>query len=286
MAITINGVVCQERVAKLSEGNSFANGPVAMKGFYCAWSSRFTVIQGLLGLNTRTTVGSNFASFSIATPAQYPEITNAYCQEVSVEPHGPPTQGSAQVQYTNCTVWASYKRLPFAFSSADSGFLQNQLDPNTPLLYCKQSIQVASEYITVPGNQLKFAGTGSSGKTITRDYAFPIAKIDMRLQFMRVPFMPLQAFVTAENSPVNSATFLGFATGYVIFNGCDSETTTSSDGTLCQNLNESFTWRAVPWTYDWDPTAGQFSQVVSAVTSNPLISSSDLNNLIPTSYLA
>jgi hypothetical protein len=278
MALTINGILCQEIVGQFTEGFSLQGGPVAHKGFLCNWNDRYTVAQGLLGLSSTTHVGG---SFTLQTPAKYPEIQTIYAHEIQIQPVGRPFQGQNQLAYPQVIVWAGYQALPWSFEGLDYGFLENQIDPATPMIYCKQNLDISTELMTIPGIALKF----SNGNKVNRDYRLPIVNIDLQITFIRVPYLPAQALLAASLKPLNSTTFLGQAAGFVLFNGAHNEQTRATDGTMTQDLTLSFSWRSIRWDFDFNPKTGTFLQVQDVVNSNPVVQSSDLNQLLIPGYV-
>lgn len=277
MAITINGVLCQELVADFGEGADIIGGPTAHKGYLCAWADRYTLAKGILGLSNSTSIGG---SITLSTPMKYPELwTNMYARSIDIIPVGLPSQGTAQCQWTNAIVYANFGCMPWSFEGIDSGFYYQQIDPATPLIYCKQSIQTSTEYMTIPTVGLVTA----AGNLLEQKWQMPLFRADITLTFMRVPYYPAQAIFTIGRSPMNSTTFLGLSASYVMFGGSSSEESRDTAGNFTRDITYLFKYRNQKWDYVWDGKAGAWSQVKTSGGA-AMIASSDLNTLIPTGY--
>ncbi len=275
MAITINGIVCQELVEAFGESFDLTQGPTARKGFLCAWNDRYTVANGLLGLSNTTHVGG---LITLLTPAQYPQRTTMYAHTIEVRGVGTPTQGSAQIQWTNAILTVGYQCLPWSFAGLD----YMQLDPTHPYIYAEQNFSFSTEFITVPGKQVKYA---TSGKTLDQDWGFMSPKLDMSITLKYVPYLPAQQILNALQAPVNSTTYLGCAAGFLLFNGAENHQTRMTDGTFTQDVTYSFSYRPIaPWDYSYDGTNNRWDQVVALDGSN-VLNRSDLSLIIPGDYV-
>lgn len=269
MAITINGVVCQEIARKdgLRETVGLQTGPEARKGFLCNWADRYKVINGLLGLTQAATIGG---PISVYFPARYPEINTIYCHSVDVEPVGSPTQGGAQLAWPQCIVWANYSRLPFF-----NNYL-NAFDPK--LTYCTQRLSSSCEWLTIPKQGTKFV---TSGLPTEQDLGVRLALVELEVSFKQVPYLPAAQTYTSAGL-INNATFLGVATGHLLYNGCQSDTATNYDGSYTQELNYSFTARSQRWDYAFDYKNNRWDQVVWPDGSTPFITTADFSTILPT----
>lgn len=276
MAITINGVITQELVASHGEAFDFSSGPSMRKGFLCEWADRFKVAQGLLGLSNTTSIGG---AITLNTPAQYPEFNTAYAQSIEIVPKGAPTQGTKQIQYPYCAVWASYQSVPWSFSGTDF----NQIDPAHPYIYAEQNIRFSTEWITIPGSQVFYGG--GLGKALAQDFAFASPRADLSIKIHRIPYLPAQQILNALQAPLNSTTYLGCAPGFLLFNGADNHQTRMSDGTFTQDVSYSFSFRPLaPWDYVFHGPSGTWKQVVNS-SGGSIIPRSDLSGIIPTYYV-
>lgn len=275
MAITINGVVCQELVEAFGESFDLTQGPSARKGFLCPWANRYAVATGLLGLSNTTHVGG---LITLQTPLQYPERTTMYAHQIEIRGVGTPTQGTAQLQWTNAVVSVTYQCLPWSFAGID----YMQLDPTHPYIYAEQNMSFSSEFITVPGKGVKFV---TSGKPLDQDWGFMSPKLDMQITLKYVPYLPVVAILAALQAPINSATYLGVAAGYLLFNGAENHQTRMSDGTFTQDVTYSFSYRPIaPWDYTYDGANNIWDKVVG-LGGAAIIARSDLSTIIPADYV-
>lgn len=271
MAITINGITCEEIVAGFSEQVDITQGPSARKGFLCDWADRYAVAQGLLGLASATSIGG---SITLLAPAQYPEIPTTFCRTVEIQPVGSPTQGPIQLQYPKCIVWANYTTMPWTFQAF------TQLNAANPFTFAEQSISSSVEWITIPGIATRWAGTTRS---TGQDYGIRVALVDLQITIHFMPYLPTaQAYL--YTGLINNAVYLGAATGQLLYNGCQSRQGAVSDGTFTQDVTYSFTWRSVRWDYAYDAVTGTWKQVTGTDGSTPFISSVDFSQIIPTYY--
>ncbi len=278
MSVTIAGIVCQELVANYKEGYDILTGPTIQKSYLCNWTDRYTVAKGMLGLANTNSVGG---SIFLQTPLQSPELPTAYARSIDIIPVGLPTQGANNCQWTNAIIYASFGCLPWSFSGIDSGFQYQQIDPATPLIYCKQDINTSTSWQSIPANKLKFA---SGNPLFFQTWQMPLFLASISLTFMRVPYYPAQQIFTAGKSPINSTTFLGLAAGYVFFDGSAQQESRDTTGNFTRDITYNFSYRNIPWDQQWDGVGQAFSQV-QQLGGSPVIARSDFNTLIPQGYL-
>ncbi len=271
--IVINGVNCQEIVAEFSEEYDILKGPSAKKGFICLWGDRFTVANGLLGLTNTSSIGGLIELF---TPAPYPQIPTMYANRIEIEPKGPPIQSSPQLAYEACIVWTYYNCMPWSFGTGDDAF--NQI---APYIYAEQQLNASAEWFTVPGRATKFLG---SGLPTGQDYGFSLSNVDLVITLHRVPYLP-SAQVLAAAGTINNAPYLGVDTGKLMFMGCQSHRTHTTNGTSSTDITYLFQARSQRWDFALDPSTGVFDQVLTVGGANlPLIQSTDLSQIIPSTY--
>lgn len=245
MAITIAGISCQEIVRNYGESATL-QGVGSRKGYLCNWTDRFTVARGLLGFKTTTSVGG---TISITAPSRHPELLNCYCTQVEFEPVGTPSQGASQLAFSQCIVWGIYGSMNFTWGAGDP--YQN-IDPSTQFVYARQTLDIGTEVITIPGTKLKYSGGGP----LEQDYGLKLALVDMNITLYQVPYLPAQAIIPLAGA-INSSTFLGVAAGYLLFNGIHNEMQVAVDGSYTQDISYSFTYRSQPWDYAYDGSSGR-----------------------------
>ncbi len=288
MAVVINGITCQEVVHDYHEEFDIMGGPSAVKQYLCPWANRFTVAHGFLGLSSASSPG---ALITLLLPLPYPELaaesTNTlasmYARNVAIEGVGPPVQGGNNIAFTSALITVTFGNFPWTFQGID----YNQLDPTRPYIYAEQHIDFSSEWITVPGagvyvtvgmTQIPLSQAGQANW----GFFSPIA--DMTITLKQVPYLPAPATLAALQAPINSATYLGIAPGFLMFGGGQDQRTKSSDGTQTSDYTLNFKYRPIaPWDYVYVRSA--WRQVLD-VFDNPVIPRSDLSTIIPSAYYA
>lgn len=274
MATTISGIVCQELREGFEEG-IHEQGPVATKKFLCDWADRYTMANGLLGLVTNT--GGAGGATTLTNPARYPESNNMFAREISIEGRGKATQGPLQIQFAQAVITVNY-------AVPQYNYLPNpdiSLDPAAPYVYATQEIDFSREFVTVEKSSVTLA---NGHKLPDLPYSFPLAQAVMTIQLHRVPYLPAAQILMAMQRPLNSATFLGVDPGYLMFNGCRSQTDASSDGTYTQSLTYVFAYRPVlRWDEAFDPDGVSGPQQVR-YNGAAILLRSDLSGLIPSAY--
>ena len=279
MAITIGGIVCQERVHNFKEEASLQDGFRARKGFICGWADRFTVARGLLGLSSSVTIGG---AITINAPAAYPEPNIAgYCQSIEIEPLGKPTQGTNQIQWENACVWANYGVTKWAFQGVDYG---GQIDPGTPFVFAEQQLSSSCEWITLPGAGCKWV---TGGKALQQGGGMRISLVNMSITLHQMPYMPTLASVLYGGT-INKYPYMNCYPGCLMFNGVETQQQFNADGSRTQDATYTFIFRPVRWDYQYDPAQKKWDQVTMSsdggTTWQPVVQSIDFNYIIPTSY--
>jgi hypothetical protein len=174
-------------------------------------------------------------------------------------------------------VWASYGALPWSFAAL--GY--QQIDPTHPYIWAEQSISFTSEWITVPGTNVFYSGTGK--QLLDQDWGFRSPIMNFTVSLKNVPYMPTTAALTASAAPINSATYFGCTAGHLLFNGLETHQSFTSDGTYTQTCDFSFSYRPIaPWDYVYGPAG--WDRVVDG-SSNPIQTRSDLSTIIPSAYI-
>jgi|GEM_PF-2247135 len=283
MAITINGVVCQEEVNGNSESFDILTGPQATKVFICAWNSRWSVITGLLGLNSAASIGG---AITLQLPARYPDFqqtaVSLYASSVSVQGIGSPYQNTYSVGYTDARIIVNYRSMPWSFQGLSQNDFNNQIDPAHPYVYAEQNMSFTSEAITVSGRFTYFSSDLT--KPTGADWGFRSPLVNFNIALKYVPYIPAAAIITATAAPINSTTYLGVSAGKLLFNGCETHQTRMSDGSLTQEAAYSFSYRPIaPWDYSFNGATNAWEKVVDSA-GNPIQQRSDLTSIIPTYY--
>lgn len=284
MAVTINGIVCQELVQDYRETADIQAGFGATKSYLCSWANRFKVAHGFLGLSTTALPGG---TITLTIPLPYPELAaestnllaSCYARAVDIRGVGSPTQGASNISYNYAVVTVTFGPFPWTFSGND--FMQ--LDPTRPYIWAEQHFTYSDEYITVP-KTAAFFKTGT--KPLDADWGFLSPKLEMSITLKNVPYLPAPAVLFALQAPINSATYLGCAPGYLLFNGGQDDPGQAADGTQTRDVTLSFSFRPLaPWDYVYNGAINNWDQVVTGA-GNPIIARSDLSTIIPAAYYA
>lgn len=281
MAVTINGVTCQEMVGDYHEEYDIQAGPSAQKKFLCPWASRFVVAHGFLGLSSVSAPGS---LITLLAPLAFPELSaessntlaSMYARNVSIQGVGLPFQGTSNIAFPQAIITVTYGNFPWTFQGIDF----NQLDPTHSYIFAEQHIDFSAEYITVPAGQGAYAG----GNPLNQDWGFLSPLAEMTITLKQVPYLPAQATLAALQAPINNAPYLGVAAGYLMFGGGQDSRTKASDGTQTSDYTLQFKYRPIA---QWDRVFvnGSWEQVTNS-TGTPIIARSNLAAIIPSAYNA
>lgn len=284
MAVTINGVLCQEAVNDNNESFDIISGPQATKVFECDWNSRWQVITGLLGLNSAVAIGG---LITLKVPLRYPDFqqtaVSLYAASLAVQGIGSPYQNTYSVGYTIARITVNYRSFPWSFEALGQNDFNNQIDPTHPYIYAEQNLSFTGESITVAGSQVKFE---TSGLLLGSDnpWGFVSPIVNMAISIKYVPYIPAAEIISATAAPVNSTTYLGVPAGKLIFRGADTHQARMSDGSLTQSIDYTFSYRPIaPWDYTFDGKNSRWDKVV-ALDGSDVIQRSDLTGVIPSYY--
>ncbi len=287
MAVTINGIVCQELVDGYTENYDIVGGPACRKGYLCNWSDRFTVIHGILGLSSTSSLGG---LITLKVPLAYPELaaesTNAlasqYARSCEVYGVGPPVQGASNISFTKARIYVTFGPYPWSFTGLD----YFQLDPLHPYIWIEQHIDFSAEFITVPGSSV-YVNPGGGGRIALdaagqSDWGFFSPLMDMTLTLKNIPYLPTAAILGAMQAPINSTNYLQCNPGFLMFKGGADDRTAASDGTLTASTTYGFSYRPVA-TWDSVYVRGAWLQVTDNAGA-AVIPRSDLSTIIPAAY--
>ena len=284
MAVTINGVFCNEEVNGNSENFDILQGPQATKVYLCDWNLRWKVVVGLLGFNSSVSIGG---VITLNLPMRYPDFqqtaVSLYAANVSVEGIGSPYQNTFSVGYTAARITVNFRSFPWSFQGLSQNDFNNQIDPAHPYLYAEQNLSFTSEFITVPGTKVFWK---SSGKALGggKNWGFRSPIINASITLKNVPYIPTSAILQATQKPINSTPYLQCNAGNLLFNGAETNQARMSDGSLTQNVNYSFSYRPIaPWDYDYNGDLPGWDQVVDKTGAN-ILQRSDISGIIPSYY--
>jgi hypothetical protein len=274
----INGITVTELRSGFEEGMN-SQGPHARKSFLVEeWSDRYAVANGLLGF-VQSVPGAVGGSFAIARPAVYPDSPNLYCREVTIQGIGKFSDGAMQSQFEKAVVSAHYGVPTFAATRQADPAAMHGFSPAQPILYATQELDFSVEYIKLPGASLQL----SDGTPVYDDFPFRVPIAHLNLTLHQVPYLDM-ATIYSKMGLVNNATFLGGATGKVMFMGGRNRMGAYTDGSYTQELLLSFNYRQfIRWDQVVKPGTSTFLQLQFSGGS-AVIASTDLTTLIPTWY--
>ncbi len=284
MAVTINGVFCNEEVNDNNENFDILSGPQATKVYLCDWNQRWRVVVGLLGFNSSVSIGG---AITLNLPMRYPDFqqtaVSLYAANVAVQGFGSPYQNTFSVGYTAARLTVNFRSFPWSFQGINQNDFNNQIDPAHPYIYAEQSMSFTNEFITVPGTSVFWLSSGKKLGNRNWGYRSPITNFNISLKY--VPYIPAAAIIAAETAgPINSATYLGVGPGQLLFNGAETHSTRMSDGSQTQSVDYSFSVRHIaPWDYDFNGDLPGWDKVVDSAGS-PILKRSDISGVIPSYY--
>lgn len=134
------------------------------------------------------------------------------------------------VNYQYAAVTLTFKTVPFL------------TDGSTPFMVVNR--QSAGEAYTLAGQKLAFP---SDGSLIDADASVAIPTKTFVVTIYQAYSVNDTAIDNAIANPINSASFLGYAAGYLRFDGVDSTTTMTAGFSVSYQISYKFTYRPVPW---------------------------------------
>lgn len=252
-----------------------AQGPYyVVQYLFDDWADSDQVVNELMGIAYR--VGSTTVRLP---PHQHPLSPNLYCQSARVVGQGSPVLNAPGLPAYDggFVVEAEYRTsvgqgliLP-----ADDPSNLHQIDPTTPVLWCTQELDFATEAITVPDHAYLWTSDLTLADTPVK---IETSVTTMSLTFHRLPYLPMTA-VRAKRGKVNDATFLGAAAGTVLFVGAKTTREVTTDGAVTQRVQLVFKEREHPWNYFFRKDKFLFEDLVDAVGGRAY-ASTDLGPLV------
>jgi hypothetical protein len=215
-----------------------SGGPKATVVYRCRWEDRYDLVLELVG-----GYGSGASGFSAYTPPHaYPPSTNLRCLEISsIEGLGAKKLGTGSKwdPYTLAEITAVYSVPTYDIESSSAS---GQIDPDNPILYCKQSINASSAFVVLPKRKLKFS---TSGKIVDSEASRPTAQAEITLEFPRVPFNPY-TICKPYLGKTNSAAMLGHDAGQLLFDAIRTDLSSTSTG-IDHSVVLTFLGRDADW---------------------------------------
>lgn len=234
-------------------------------------------VDFLLGL-----VNATGTTYGRRAPHRHPLAPNLYCQSAEVVEGfgGPLLNASGLPQYAGAAkIRAEYRPWAGGCLEMTPNELNQQIDPATPILWCTQEIEGSVETYTLPKTSLKFI---SDNSPTDMPFRLNVSVMHMNLTFHQVPYLPATVLANAMAAPVNNATFLGVATGLVLYKGFKTSREYQSDGTVAQKVMLSFARRptGMKWNHLPRPDTLVWAGVVAQSGGGVPYNESDLGALL------
>lgn len=275
MAVTINGVACDELVDGYGEELD-ESGPRGSKYYLCDWGSRYTVANGLLGFVTVT--GGTTITFT--SPTAHPESSNMFARSVRIKGVGRPSQGSVNIAYPKAVVMADFARPTFNMSGTQDPGGTHSIDTATPLIYATQEIDEGGEFVTLPGSSLVF----DSGTKIQEDGSLFVPHDEIIITFHRFPYFPRST--SSLKGKTNASTFLGCDPEKLLYHGQKVRDSFLSDGTFTHEVTRHWSYRQVEWNKRLLPDGSGWGYYKYSSSGARVFPTADFSDLIPTAYQA
>lgn len=205
--------------------------PVEAEATYiCPWGSAISLWRELIG-GMPTAAGSGFI---VPAPAHaFPMSPNLYCYDAQIVPHEDVRKGDlsnetlgAWNRPTYALVNAKYKAPDYAVDQASANE-SNQIDPNNPIVGCRQRVQVSTAFLTFDGAQLKFT---ASNKVVESTDGIPANQVRFVLEYPRLRADP-SLFLIPFKGKVNDATLWSLGPEQVLFDEFEVNRESGIDGT-------------------------------------------------------
>jgi hypothetical protein len=246
------------------------------------WSDTDAFMNALMGFGTASGPTSG-PTVTRGVPHAHPLSPNLYCSRTSViQGLGNPVLNPAGYpDYDDgALVEAEYRPPPFDFGGGGVNFLNNQIDPGTPLSWCTQEVDFGHEVITIPGGTMyRYTSGPDSGKFTGVPMKIFVPITILTLTFHKLPYMPLPQLRLLRGR-VNSTTFLGSPAGTVLFKGGKTSREPNPDGSIVQTVTEVFEERdsSQPWNSEPGLGSATFYPVegTGSVTKYPVADLSPL----------
>lgn len=229
-------------------GGADTLGHYEMKPYAVPWAYRFDFMGQMYGLVKSEGV-PNTGDYLVFRNLPYPlpDMPGMYPRSATYVPYAGLEWGQvAPILYSWAIVTIEYRSYQFDPNGASLNINQvyQNIDPSTPLLWCRQSFHKSSEFIQVPTRSLQYK---SDSAVVPSPISIKIQTAQIQLVFENLPYMPTSQLQIGSNV-VNNAPFLSFPTGTVRFDSIETNETSMSDGTRTQQVTVMFEWRQ----YDWN----------------------------------
>lgn len=226
--ITIGGINCWEMERRERVGRSAQEGT---RKIMCAWADRLTLAVYLAG---GTTVVGGITQYS--RPQPYPDAHQWSVWDIQIEgtdgDTGRTVDANGALAYKYAVLTTIYKPLEFNGDSIETG--AEELDFGTDAQTTGQADQI-----------FKWSDNSAPVKVLAQ----PVKKFTI-IHFTKVirsvPTLPITA-ISALLDCVNNATFMGAATGKMLFRGPRSCRRFTTGGVANWDITYSFSLRSQDW---------------------------------------
>ena len=210
------------------------------------WADAFTFVNQVMGEYTTLPSGIVVSG----DPWRYPGNDKLVAVECEVEPFGVdqnfinPGKHLGLVageywQYAKATV--KFATPPW-MTSLDDPQGRMQLDPDDPITWCVQDLDIGSEY--VPSN-IKYIWKSDS-KPVNQPIPRKISTTEIDLKFPRVAYIPAKK-IEEHVDCVNSQSIFGKPEGTVVFLGAKTSQSATSQGIRDKSVTLKFKFSTFEW---------------------------------------
>jgi hypothetical protein len=257
----------------------------AVRKFLIDWADYPTFITQLLGGWSITGTGAAQSY----PPSVFPGWPQLLADNVNMVPFDDAVQSqtisnasNAHNAYTKALVTVNYK--PFVLNGAGGNNNRMPGEPDVPDgTFLDLESEAASEMLTLPGHTVFWYTSGayaSNPVDSNQNAGIEIGCEEFRLTWSRVPNPPW-SIIQAAVGLLNNASFLGYGTRQVIFQGCSRKRSFQIQDKNLWTLTYKFKCRSIRWDYFYRsfPAAKVgFDKIVDASGAD-ILGSTTFNNL-------
>lgn len=249
--------------AGIEEANP-ETGPTATVQFHVKNAAdRYSFVQQLLGYSTGTGAGIVYYG-----PYEYPPSPNLICTAVpSIKSLGKFTPNAIGLPWffgKGAVVTAVFTR-PVWQAATNQG-------------YFSINYQAAGEYLTLPNTTYRFG----DGTPTNVPIGLHVTTQNIIVTRYRMPYLP-DAYAMALIDTVNGTPFtIGwytYNTGTLIFGGMNNDVSADPFGNIIFTVQYLFTYRSIPWNYEFSPDRTTGWAPVTDGNGNPRYASGNFNTL-------
>lgn len=214
------------------------------------WADAFTFFDQVLGYASSTIQGGVIIR---SAGHQFPPAPRLFAEDCEIEPCGaggdaitPTHQGLKPGEFfTHAKATVTYT-VPSYPQESDR---LNQLDPDNPITYCEQSVEIGGRFETQKAGAYEFEVLpgGVLHEPVRGDFAKIATESQLVLTFPFVPYLPWRKIKPYIGS-LNDAPTLGSDVGNLLFLGTSIKANNTSVGIQGQSVQLKF----ADQDYDWN----------------------------------